>query len=227
MAFSAEQGLVRALAASVAFHALLLIGSVAMVKPRLVMPDKPGPVVRVAMVPLVTAERQAIETSRKENVTFRKTVVSTEKRPAALSSPSHSVSLARSAAVAQSDAGAKRDGAAARRQQAPEAEQSGVDADALRQYRMALAIAARAHKAYPAQARDNAQEGTVDVLVVVHRGMVVPEVSLSRSSGYRLLDEQAVLMMTRAAAVAGLSPALREAAFSLVMPIRFGLDEGT
>ena len=63
--------------------------------------------------------------------------------------------------------------------------------------------------------------------MVVHRGMVVPEVSLSRSSGYRLLDEQAVLMMTRAAAVAGLSPALREAAFSLVMPIRFGLDEGT
>ncbi len=56
MVFSAEQGLVRAVAVSAAFHAVLLIGSVALVKPRLVIPDKSVRVMRVAMAPLVTTD---------------------------------------------------------------------------------------------------------------------------------------------------------------------------
>lgn len=99
-------------------------------------------------------------------------------------------------------------------------ENAGIDADDLRAYRMSLALQARPHWRYPAEARQAGQGGTVEVRVAFSsngRGWV----SLERSSGYRSLDDAAQEML-RAALISARQPdALRGKAFSLVMPVGF------
>ncbi|MRD73115.1 TonB family protein [Rhodocyclus tenuis] len=106
---------------------------------------------------------------------------------------------------------------------APSAAREGVSADAMREYRLALAIQARRFKRYPALARERVWEGVAEIAVA--GGLAgVPLVSLARSSGYRVLDEQALDMLGRAAQATPLPDALRGREFRLVVPVRFSLD---
>ena len=101
---------------------------------------------------------------------------------------------------------------------------NGVSADELRQYRMALAIAARRFKHYPLVAREGGWEGRVDVALSASAGQGMPRASLVRSSGYRALDEQALSMVEQAAAVTLLPEGLHNAEFRVLLPIEFSLD---
>lgn len=103
---------------------------------------------------------------------------------------------------------------------APEA----PSADGLRQYRVALAREARRYRHYPSLARVRGWEGVVEIQVRV-RPDAPPSWGVVRTSGYEVLDEQALEMMGRAILAAALPESLRRRSFSLPVPIRFSLDD--
>lgn len=100
----------------------------------------------------------------------------------------------------------------------------GVSADDLRHYRLSLATAARRFKSYPPLASQRGWEGTVEVALNVRALAPVPEVVLVRSSGRRVLDEQALEMLTRAARVTTLPEGLKARDFRILLPVEFSLD---
>ncbi|MEF8702530.1 MAG: TonB family protein [Candidatus Accumulibacter sp. UW26] len=107
---------------------------------------------------------------------------------------------------------------------APVVEREGVSPDALRQYRMALAVAARRFKRYPPLARERGWEGRVEVAVSIS-AWHGPRLSLVHSSGHVLLDEQAVSMIEQASMATTLPAALQGIDFRLLLPIEFTLDD--
>ena len=89
---------------------------------------------------------------------------------------------------------------------------------------MSLAAAARRFKRYPALARERGWEGTAEVALEVRAQLPVPAVALVKSSGYDLLDEQAVAMMTQAAGAISLPESMKGRDFRIVLPVKFGLN---
>ena len=108
----------------------------------------------------------------------------------------------------------------------PEAEETTLDPEDLRHYRLALAIQSRRFKAYPASALAQAWEGRVEVELVFSVHVPVARSSIARSSGYPALDEQAVRMVQQAAQHTALPDGLRERNFRLILPIEFSFDDG-
>ncbi len=95
------------------------------------------------------------------------------------------------------------------------------DPDVLREFRMALARAARAARHYPAMARERGQEGVVRLRLSWRQGMASPRISLQQGSGHPLLDEAAQEMLRQALAA---TPLPRELpAFDFVLPVEFSL----
>jgi protein TonB len=107
----------------------------------------------------------------------------------------------------------------------PLADHESVSPDDLRQYRVALAIAARRFKRYPPLARERGWEGRVEVAVSMSSSLPVPKMSLVRSSGHALLDEQAVSMVERASAATALPDGLRGRGFRVLLPIEFSMED--
>jgi periplasmic protein TonB len=102
---------------------------------------------------------------------------------------------------------------------APSAEVQSRD-----QYRLQLIDEARRHKRYPALARDNNWEGVVGISVAVAAGGR-PSVALKSSSGYEVIDRQALEMFRAAANAVPVPPALRGSAFALDLRIRYNLED--
>jgi periplasmic protein TonB len=92
------------------------------------------------------------------------------------------------------------------------------------QYRLQLIDEARRHKRYPPLARENNWQG--DVLVAV---LVGPNgrasVTLKGSSGYEVLDRQALEMFKQAARAVTVPSALRGKEFALDVRAVYGLEE--
>lgn len=105
------------------------------------------------------------------------------------------------------------------------AAREGVGADDLRQYRVALAIAARRFKRYPPLARERGWEGRVEVAVSVSAWQRGPQSSLVHSSGHAALDEQALSMIEKAAATTMLPESLKGRDFRVLLPIEFTLED--
>jgi protein TonB len=103
--------------------------------------------------------------------------------------------------------------------------EEGVDADGVRAYRMVLAGEARAHRRYPPLARERGWTGTAEVSVGVSREGQARQILLARSSGHKILDREAVNMMSRAAASAALPNSLRGREFAVSLPVVFDLDD--
>ena len=102
---------------------------------------------------------------------------------------------------------------------------TGLSADDLRQYRVSLASAAGRFKRYPALAREQGWEGTVELAIRFHAAAMAPDVELVRSSGRDILDAQALDMLAQAARATNLPDALRGRDFAIPMPVKFSLDE--
>ncbi|MDR1889904.1 MAG: TonB family protein [Zoogloeaceae bacterium] len=100
----------------------------------------------------------------------------------------------------------------------------GMD-DALQDYFFAISSAAGKFKRYPALSRTRGREGRVEVRLSWHSGMREPRVELYRGAEDALLNEQGLSMLRQAAAQTPLPPALRERAFSLVLPVEFSLKD--
>jgi TonB family protein len=92
------------------------------------------------------------------------------------------------------------------------------------QYRVQLIDEARRHKRYPPLARENNWQGDVLVGVVVGANGR-PTVTLKGSSGYEVLDRQALEMFAQAARAVPVPSALRGKAFSLDLRAVYGLED--
>lgn len=107
---------------------------------------------------------------------------------------------------------------------APAPTSESISADGLRQYRLALAREARRLKRYPPLARERGWEGTAQI-AAVFASAAEPTVALAHSSGHAALDEQALLMITRAVQSAELPESLRGRQFRVLVPVQFSLDD--
>jgi periplasmic protein TonB len=108
----------------------------------------------------------------------------------------------------------------------PVAQQSRQAPEALSrdQYRMQLIDEARRHKRYPPIARENNWQGDVRVGVAVAANGR-PTVTLRGSSGYEVLDRQALEMFTQAARAVPVPPALQGKEFALEVRAVYGLED--
>lgn len=100
---------------------------------------------------------------------------------------------------------------------------NGLDPNALRRYRVALASTARRFKIYPGLARERGWVGTADIQVSVFADGRMPQVQIVKSSGHAVLDNQARDMLVQAAQHTPLPDSLRGREFSEVLPVRFDL----
>ncbi|MDW8469877.1 MAG: TonB family protein [Burkholderiales bacterium] len=121
---------------------------------------------------------------------------------------------------------AERCAAAIERERAAAAGFSAAEeANTLAQYRIALMEAARAFRRYPRLARENNWQGRVTVRVAIAPGGALAAVAVASSSGYPVLDQQALDMLRSAQARTPVPPALRGREFSVEIPVIFDLRE--
>lgn len=102
---------------------------------------------------------------------------------------------------------------------------AAADADALTNYRQALARVALAYKRYPPLARERGWEGTVEVVVTLLPRHPEPAIRLGQGSGHALLDSQALDMMSRAVRRLPVPEQLQLARAELVFPIRYRITD--
>jgi protein TonB len=107
---------------------------------------------------------------------------------------------------------------------APQASAQAPEALSRDQYRVQLIDEARRHKRYPPLARENNWQGDVRVDVAVSANGR-PTVTLKGSSGYEVLDRQALEMFTQAARAVPIPPALRGKEFALEVRAVYGLED--
>lgn len=216
----------RALMASLLLHGLLVAGRFAVVPLSWLMPPTAlNVVLREAQprgergVPLSVRSSQASSLKRSSNVVVSEQVRSMVGRPATASRSPAVVATSVSGPPATA---APLGGELGLRASVNTAPREGVSADALRQYRMALAIGTRRFNRYPLAAREQGLEGGVEVAVqLMATGLV--SVVLSKSSGYVELDAQAVEMVGRAARSVPLPDGLHGQALRVVLPVQFSL----
>jgi len=115
-------------------------------------------------------------------------------------------------------------GPAATVEAAPAPSAGDFDAGALARYRIEVAGQAAKLKRYPRAAIDNNWTGRVVVAVTV-RANGVPGYSVRVSSGHRILDQQALDMISKAQSRAEIPAALRGREFSFEIPVDFDLKE--
>ena len=219
----------RALLLALLLHALLLAAGARLTSPESLPGDKLSSLrasLRPTATPEIAPQPTAQEATQKKGV--RKRVVSHAALPAQSAPASDRVPEI--VAAEQISADGERDPVAP----TPElhvAEKTGggsapdvLSADGLRQYRVALAREARRYRRYPPLARVRGWQGVVEIQVRV-RADGPPTWGLARTSGYDVLDEQALEMMGRAILAAAIPESLRRRTFSLPVPVRFSLDD--
>lgn len=107
----------------------------------------------------------------------------------------------------------------------PQVQSDEVSPDGVRQYRLNLAREARRFKHFPPLARERGWEGVAVVVVSTVAGVPLPQVSLSQSSGFELLDQEALMLVAQAVTTAVLPDSLRNRTFALTLPIHYRLDD--
>ena len=99
-----------------------------------------------------------------------------------------------------------------------------ADAQSRDQYRVQLIDEARRHKRYPPLARENNWQGNVLVGVAIAADGRA-SVTVKGSSGHEILDRQALDMFRQAARAVPVPPALRGKEFALEVRAVYGLEE--
>ena len=103
---------------------------------------------------------------------------------------------------------------------------SGNEADAgtLEQYRLALIVATRRYKRYPAIAMEKGWQGRVEVHMVIGANGMIASASIKTGSGHEILDNQALDMLKKGKTTVPIPAGLRGREFSIVVPVIFNLD---
>ncbi len=105
------------------------------------------------------------------------------------------------------------------------AQHDAVSLDVMSEYRLSLAREARRFKRYPQLARERGWEGVAVISVSTVAGALLPQVGLSQSTGFSLLDDAALELARQAVQVAGLPDALRHRQFAISLPIHYRLSD--
>jgi periplasmic protein TonB len=103
---------------------------------------------------------------------------------------------------------------------------SGSEADAgtLEQYRLALIVATRRYKRYPAIAMEKGWQGRVDVHMVIGANGMIASATVKTSSGHEILDNQALDMLKKGKTTVPIPASLRGREFLIDVPVIFNLD---
>lgn len=98
-------------------------------------------------------------------------------------------------------------------------------AKATAEYAALLKSWLQGHMHYPHEARLKGQQGTVVVTVVMTRDGRIESKELERSSGFRVLDQEALEMVRRAAPLPPLPPEMTELKLAIRIPVRFNIKD--
>jgi len=102
---------------------------------------------------------------------------------------------------------------------------SGPDPGSVARFRLELMEIARRYKRYPRIAQDNNWQGRVELRLAFSESGALASLSVKKSAGRAVLDEEAQAMIRSAQAQATIPPALRGKAFTLEIPVDFFLKE--
>jgi protein TonB len=100
-----------------------------------------------------------------------------------------------------------------------------VDEDLVARYRSQLIGAARRYKRYPRAAMDNQWEGAAEVAMVIGANGRILEMTISSSSGYEILDQQAIDMFRKAKPLVPIPEGLRGRAFRITLKAIYSLRD--
>ena len=118
---------------------------------------------------------------------------------------------------------------AARAEPAPAAQlgaaAGGPDPGTVARYRLELMDLARRHKKYPRIAQDNNWEGRVELRIAIGEAGKMSSLTVKKSAGHAVLDDEAKAMIRTASSRAAIPPALRGKAFALEIPVDFFLKD--
>jgi protein TonB len=101
----------------------------------------------------------------------------------------------------------------------------GPDPGSVARFRLELMEIARRYKRYPRIAQDNNWEGRVELRVVFAENGAMSALTVNKSAGRAVLDEEAQAMIRSAQPQVALPPALRGRAFTLEIPVEFSLKD--
>jgi protein TonB len=211
-----------ALLASLALHAVVFLAVSERRHPARPAEFSPGPIeARLAEPPPPATEPEA---SRPVPQKKSAPAATPQTRPAA--SPEASVAIPEPPSAAVEAATAPQP-PVTRTEAAPPAAQPGTaaaDPGTLGQYRLQLIAAARRYKRYPPLARENNWEGNVVVGVAIAASGAA-EVKIKNSSGYQILDRQALEMFGQATQAVPVPPALRGKEFAFEVRAVYGIQD--
>lgn len=103
---------------------------------------------------------------------------------------------------------------------------SGSEADrgTLERYRLALIVATRRYKRYPAIALEKGWQGRVEVHLEIDAKGMLAGASIKTSSGHEVLDNQALDMLRKGKTTVQVPASLRGKEFTVDVPVIFNLD---
>lgn len=139
-----------------------------------------------------------------------------------LASPlGESVLMAVSPALSEMDAGGK----AATQGTASLQPARNPDGETIQGYRLKLLTQAKRFRVYPVLARQRHWEGRVDLVLEHIPGASSSVLRLRRTSGFEILDQQAIWMLQQAMSVVPLPLALRDQGFQISMPVDYRVED--
>ncbi len=98
---------------------------------------------------------------------------------------------------------------------------SGPDAGAIARFRIDLLKIVALDKKYPRIAQDNDWTGTVELGVAVGADGLISSITVTKSSGHAVLDDEAQSMIRTAQSRMAIPPALSGTAFDLDVSVSF------
>lgn len=95
----------------------------------------------------------------------------------------------------------------------------------VQELKLSLARFARHHKHYPVSALEAGWEGIVEVSMVYFPSSKQPVIQVQKSSGYEVLDNEAIHLVQAAFRQSAIPSSLRVQAFEVLLPIEFRLSQ--
>jgi protein TonB len=89
---------------------------------------------------------------------------------------------------------------------------------------MALIVATRRYKRYPAIAMEKGWQGKVEVHLVIGANGMIASASIKSSSGHEVLDNQALDMLKKGKTTVPIPTSLRGREFDIDIPVIFNLE---
>lgn len=214
----------RALLASLVIHLLLLL---AWRPPPVILPPDFGRSggQAVAAVLVVGQRAPAAEAQADAAPALSASAPAPHLRPARQAAERPETAAGRPGAAAAKAAERAEGGAPAVQPTAVAMPADGPIQESITRYRLDLAREARRFMRYPPLARERGWEGVVFIAIAAVPGVIRPAVAVDRSSGYVLLDEEALAMVARAVQSSPLPDGLAGRSFSISLPIHYRLDD--